>query len=61
MKILFLHGWQSVAGGVKPTFLAKQGHEIIEPNLPDEDFGLQCQRPKHRPSVFVNRAAYQMA
>ena len=22
MKVLFLHGWQSVSGGVKPTFLA---------------------------------------
>ena len=30
MKILFLHGWQSVPGGVKPTFLARHGHEVIE-------------------------------
>ena len=22
MKVLFLHGWQSVPGGIKPTFLA---------------------------------------
>ena len=29
MKILFLHGWQSVPGGVKPTFLARHGHEVI--------------------------------
>jgi hypothetical protein len=28
MKILFLHGWQSVPGGVKPTY----------PKLPDDDF-----------------------
>jgi hypothetical protein len=40
MKILFLHGWQSVPGGVKPTFLAQHGHEIINPKLPDEDFEL---------------------
>jgi hypothetical protein len=26
MKILFLHGWQSVPGGVKPTYLAQHGH-----------------------------------
>jgi predicted esterase YcpF (UPF0227 family) len=38
MKILFLHGWQSVPGGVKPTFLAQHGHEVVNPKLPDEDF-----------------------
>ena len=38
MKILFLHGWQSVPGGVKPTFLAQHGHEVINPKLPDDDF-----------------------
>ena len=38
MKILFLHGWQSVPGGVKPTFLAQHGHEVINPKLPDENF-----------------------
>lgn len=38
MKILFLHGWQSVPGGVKPTFLAGHGHEVLNPRLPDEDF-----------------------
>jgi len=40
MKILFLHGWQSVPGGVKQTFLAQHGHELINPKLPDEDFRL---------------------
>jgi hypothetical protein len=38
MKILFLHGWQSVPGGVKPTFLAQHGHQVISPKLPDKDF-----------------------
>jgi hypothetical protein len=38
MKVLFLHGWQSVSGGVKPTYLKDHGHEVINPKLPDEDF-----------------------
>ena len=58
MKILFLHGWQSVPGGVKPTFLAQHGHEVINPPLPDEDFGeavkiAQAKFDKHRPQVVV--------
>jgi hypothetical protein len=39
MKILFLHGWQSIPGGVKPTHLVQHGHVIINPKLPDDDFG----------------------
>lgn len=38
MKILYLHGWNSACGGVKPTFLASMGHEIVEPEISDEDF-----------------------
>jgi hypothetical protein len=38
MKILFLHGWRSVPGGVKPTYLKQHGHQVINPKLPDEDF-----------------------
>jgi len=58
MKILFLHGWQSVPGGVKPTYLAQHGHEVINPNLPDEDFTeavriAQAEFDKHRPDVVV--------
>ncbi|HET9216709.1 MAG TPA: alpha/beta hydrolase [Terriglobia bacterium] len=39
MKVLFLHGWQSVPGGVKPTYLKDNGHEVFNPKLPDDDFG----------------------
>jgi hypothetical protein len=38
MKILYLHGWKSVSGGVKPNYLAELGHEITEPELPEEDY-----------------------
>ncbi|MFO0890533.1 MAG: alpha/beta fold hydrolase [Isosphaeraceae bacterium] len=38
MNILFLHGWTSVPGGVKPTYLAAHGHSVLNPALPDEDF-----------------------
>ncbi len=37
-EILFLHGWQSIPGGVKPTYLKDHGHEVINPKLPDDDF-----------------------
>ena len=40
MTILFLHGWHSVVGGVKPTFLKNAGHEVINPALDDNDFDL---------------------
>ena len=58
MKILFLHGWQSVPGGVKPTYLAQHGHEVINPALPDEDFAeavkvAQEEFDKHQPDVIV--------
>lgn len=58
MKILFLHGWRSVPGGVKPTYLAQHGHEVINPALPDEDFAealrvAQAEYDKHQPDVIV--------
>jgi hypothetical protein len=58
MKILFLHGWNSVPGGVKPTYLASHGHEVINPKLPDDDFDeavriAQAAFDKHQPDVVV--------
>ena len=58
MKILHLHGWNSVPGGVKPMFLANHGHELIQPALPDDDFAAanhlaQATFDQHRPDVVV--------
>src|SRR4051812_33761507 len=58
MKILFLHGWHSVPGGVKPTFLIQHGHEVLNPALPDEDFAealriAQAEVDRHHPDVIV--------
>jgi pimeloyl-ACP methyl ester carboxylesterase len=58
MRILFLHGWQSVPGGVKPTFLKDHGHEVANPKLPDDDFEAsvriaQAEFDRHRPVVVV--------
>jgi Alpha/beta hydrolase family len=58
MKTLFLHGWHSVPGGVKPTYLAQNGHDVINPKLPDEDFEeavriAQAEYDRHRPDVVV--------
>lgn len=35
MKILFLHGWHSVPGGVTPGHRVRHGQEIINPILND--------------------------
>jgi fermentation-respiration switch protein FrsA (DUF1100 family) len=56
--ILFLHGWNSVPGGVKPTYLARHGHTVINPALSDEDFAeavriAQAEFDKYRPQVVV--------
>lgn len=57
-KVLFLHGWNSRPGGVKPTYLAAHGHIVINPALPDEDFSeavriAQVEFDRHQPEVVV--------
>ena len=58
MKILFLHGWTSVPGGRKPTFLKDSGHTVLNPALPDDDFDeavriAQAEYDQHHPDVVV--------
>jgi hypothetical protein len=58
MKILFLHGWHSVPRGVKPTFLAENGHAVINPALDDDDFDAAVHTAQkafddHQPDVIV--------
>ena len=58
MRILFLHGWHSVVGGVKPTYLAQAGHMVLNPALDDDDFALalrtaQAEYDLHLPDVIV--------
>jgi hypothetical protein len=58
MTILFLHGWHSVPGGVKPTYLRDHGHKVINPDLDDEDFAValrtaQTEFDTHQPQVVV--------
>ncbi len=56
--ILFLHGWHSVPGGVKPIYLKDHGHIVINPALDDDDFDAalataQAEFDKHKPQVVV--------
>ena len=56
--ILFLHGWRSIPGGVKPTYLKDHGHTVINPALSDEDFAeavriAQEEFDKNQPEVVV--------
>jgi hypothetical protein len=58
LRILFLHGWHSVPGGVKPTYLKDHGHEVINPALDDDDFTValttaQAEFDKNHPQVVV--------
>jgi hypothetical protein len=58
MKILFLHGWTSKPGGLKPTYLKDHGHEVINPALDDDDFAVavataQAEFDRHGPDVIV--------
>ena len=56
--ILFLHGWHSAPGGVKPTYLQAHGHAVVNPALPDDDFAgalrvAQTAFDEHQPTVVV--------
>lgn len=58
MKILFLHGWQSTPGGLKPTYLKGHGHKVLNPALPDDDFDAavataQAEYDRGKPDVAV--------
>ena len=58
MQILFLHGWNSTPGGIKPSYLKEHGHEIINPALDDDDFEnavttAQAAFDKHKPKIVV--------
>jgi hypothetical protein len=58
MKVLFLHGWHSVPGGVKPSYLAGHGLEVVNPALDDDDFdaavrAAQGAFDRHGPDVVV--------
>jgi len=58
VKILYLHGWNSTVGGVKPTYLRSHGHEVIEPELDHEDFEAalrtaQAAFDQHQPEIVV--------
>ena len=58
MRVLFLHGWTSTPGGVKPTYLKNQCHEVLNPTLPDDDFDAavriaQAEFDQGKPDVVV--------
>ena len=58
MKLLYLHGWNSTVGGVKPTYLRSHGHEVIEPEMDHEDFEAalrtaQAAFDQHQPEIVV--------
>ena len=58
VKLLYLHGWNSMVGGVKPTSMRSHGHEVIEPELDHEDFEValrtaQAAFDQHQPEVVV--------
>ncbi|MGE0758633.1 MAG: hypothetical protein AB7O38_16520 [Pirellulaceae bacterium] len=58
MRILFLHGWHSVPGGVKPSYLKDAEHSVINPALNDDDLddavrAAQADYDRHQPDVIV--------
>ena len=58
MKLVYLHGWNSVVGGVKPTYLKSHGHDVYEPALDHDNFEAalrtaQSAFDQHQPEVVV--------
>lgn len=58
MRILFLHGWHSVIGGAKPTYLKDAGHEVLNPPLDDDNFDAALRTAqdfydRHHPDLIV--------
>jgi len=58
MNLLFLHGWHSTPGGVKPTYLSQHGYNVLNPKLDDDDFRLALNTAQelydlHRPEIIV--------
>ncbi len=58
MQILFLHGWNSAVGGIKPTFLKTSGHTVLNPALDHDDFPAAVAQGQqifdaHQPDVIV--------
>lgn len=57
-KVLFLHGLDARPGGIKPSYLARCGHDVLNPALPREDFAesiriAQAEFNQHQPDVVV--------
>lgn len=53
-----MHGWRSVVGGVKPTYLKEAAHEVINPALDDDNFDTavrtaQAAYDQHLPDLVV--------
>lgn len=60
MTTLFLHGWQSTPGGLKPTYLKDHGHPVLNPHLPDDNFDAavhiaQAEYDQYQPDVVGGR------
>ncbi len=58
MTVLFLAGFQSTPGGLKPTCLKHHGQEALNPALPDDDFEAalkiaQAEYDQQKPDVVV--------
>jgi len=58
VKILYLHGWRSVPGGVKPAWLRSRGHDVSNPLLDADDLQRAVRQAEaafleQRPDVIV--------